>query len=157
MSQSHNRILSERTPKEDRLMSGQNTPVFNGVGREASQGRFHATIRMTIPAKKRKEALVILGSIIEQTRLEEGCISCRLYQEVKDDRALMLEESWSSKAGLDRHLASDKFRTVLLVVEMSAESPEIRFDAISHSAGIETIEKVRTSTDHARGVLTKSE
>jgi len=32
-----------------------------------------------------------------------------------------------------------------LVVEMANEPPEIRFDAISHSTGFETIEKARRS------------
>jgi hypothetical protein len=33
---------------------------------------------------------------------------------------------------------------VLLVVEMAVEPPEIRFDAISNSTGLETIEKARS-------------
>jgi quinol monooxygenase YgiN len=90
--------------------------------------------------------LTILSSIIEQTKLEEACISCRLYRDVQEDRALMLEEIWSSEKDLQCHLNSDKFHTVLLVVEMATEPPEIRFDTIAHSSGIETIEKARNHT-----------
>jgi quinol monooxygenase YgiN len=103
----------------------------------------HATIRVRIAAKKRQEARLILGSMIEQTKLEEGCVSCRLYQDALVKGVFMLEEIWASKQALHRHLRSEKFRTVLLVIEMAAEAPEIRFDGVSHSTGISTIKKAR--------------
>lgn len=109
-----------------------------------AKSQVHATIRVNISAKKRKEALMILGSMIEQTKLEEGCISCRLYQDVQEEGALMLQERWTSESDLHRHLRSNKFHTVLLVVEMATEPPEIRFECIIRSAGVEVIEEART-------------
>jgi quinol monooxygenase YgiN len=111
-----------------------------------AKGHVYATIRVIIAAKQRKEALMILGSMIEQTKLEEGCISCRLYQDVQEERALMLQELWTSEKDLQRHLRSDKFHTVLLVVEMAAEPPEIRFESVAQSGGVEVIEQARTQT-----------
>jgi len=102
-----------------------------------------ATIRVNIGIKKRREARLILGSIIEQIQFEEGCISCRLYQDALVKGVFMLEEIWTSEQALHRHLQSEKFRTVLLVIEMATEAPEIRFDTIAHSTGISTIKKAR--------------
>jgi quinol monooxygenase YgiN len=110
--------------------------------------RIHATIRMLLPAGKRKEALIILGSMIERINLEEGCISCRLYQDVLEQRVLMLDEMWAGETALHKHLRSADFRNVLLVVEMASEPPEIRFDRISSSTGISTIEQVRGQQDN---------
>jgi quinol monooxygenase YgiN len=113
---------------------------------EAPQGvdiRIRMTIRMLLPAKKRKEALDILGSTMEQAKMEEGCLRCRLYRDVHEERAIMLEEIWGSEDYLERHLRSGQFRTVLLVVEMAVQSPEIRFDRVSHSTGISTIARAR--------------
>jgi quinol monooxygenase YgiN len=112
--------------------------------------RIHATIRMLLPAGKRKEALIIIGSMIERIKLEEGCISCRLYQDVLEKRALMLEEMWAGETALHKHLRSADFRKVLLVVEMAREPPEIRFDLISSSTGLNTIVEVRGETDGFR-------
>ena len=120
---------------------------FTGEDQLGSISRVHGTIRMIIPAKKRKEALIILRSMIEQTELEPGCISCRLYRDVQEQGALMLEEIWANEKDLERHLRSDKFLAALLVVEMGREFPEIRFDVISHSTGIDTIEKARAKPD----------
>jgi quinol monooxygenase YgiN len=102
-----------------------------------------STIRMLLPLKKLSEAQEILGSMIEQIQFEPGCMSCRLYRDVQEERALMLEETWTSEKDLLRHLQSDRYRRVLLVVEMSVEPPEIRFDTIAHSSGVETIEQAR--------------
>jgi hypothetical protein len=44
---------------------------------------------------------------------------------------------------MERHLQSDEYRRVLLVLEMAIKQPEIRFDTIMSSTGIETIEKAR--------------
>jgi len=112
-------------------------------------GIVRSTIRMLIPLKNQKEALEILGSMTEQIQFEPGCISCRLYRGVDDEGAIMLEEIWTSEKDLQHHLRSDKYRKVLLVVEMAAEPPEIRFDTIAHSSGVETIEKARNQTGPA--------
>jgi len=110
-------------------------------------GMVRSTIRMRIPFKKHSEALEILGSMTEQIRFEPGCISCGLYRGVDDKAIIMIEELWMSDADLQRHLRSDKYRKVLLVIEMAAERPEIRFDTIAQSSGVEAIELARTQID----------
>ena len=105
--------------------------------------RICATIRISLTARRYKEARDILASMIERINLEEGCISCRLYRDVLEERALMLEEMWTGETALHKHLRSADFRNVLLVVEMASETPEIRFDWISSSTGIETVEAAR--------------
>jgi quinol monooxygenase YgiN len=102
---------------------------------------------MLIPIEKQSEALEILGSTIEQTQFEPGCISCRVYRGVDDARAIMLEELWMTDEDVQHHLRSDKYRKILLVVEMAAEPPEIRFDSIAQSSGVEKIEQARIQAD----------
>ena len=106
-----------------------------------------STIRMLIPLKKQSEALEILRSMTEQIQFERGCINCRLYRGVDEEGAILIEELWMSDEDVKRHLQSDKYRKILLVVEMAAEPPEIRFDTIAHSSGVETIELARIQTD----------
>ena len=105
-----------------------------------------SSIRMLIPPEKQGEALEILSSTIEQTQFESGCISCRIYRGVEDIRAIMLEELWMSDEDVQHHLRSERYRKILLVVEMVAEPPEIRFDTIAHSTGVEIIEHARIQT-----------
>ena len=103
-----------------------------------------STIRMTIPPQKSGEALRIFKSITEQCMDEPGCLSCHIYGDLQEKNVLMLEEVWRSEEDLDLHLRSDEYRNLLLVLEMALKEPEIRFDTISSSTGIETIEKARS-------------
>jgi quinol monooxygenase YgiN len=102
-----------------------------------------ATITMTMPPQKSGEALRILKSITEQCRDKPGCISCHIYEDLQENNIFMLKEMWRSEEDLDRHLRSDEYRNLLLILELAPERPEIRFDTISASTGIETIEKAR--------------
>ncbi len=102
-----------------------------------------ATVRLVVPFKHRAEVLEILASIAERARFEPGCISCRVYQGMEGEHVVMLEERWRSEEQLQSHLRSEEYHKVLLVAEMSAERPEIRFDLISKSTGVETIRKAR--------------
>jgi len=106
-----------------------------------------ATIRMTIPPQKRGEALKILRSMTEQCRDYPGCLRSHVYGDLQEKNVLLLEEVWKAEEDLNHHIRSDEYRNLLLVLEMGAKQPEIRFDTISSSTGIETIEKARS---HAR-------
>lgn len=103
-----------------------------------------ATIRMMISPKKRDDALKILKPIAEQCGDDPGCFSCHIYEDLKEKDVLMFEEVWKSVEDLDRHIRSKEYLNLLLVLEMADKQPEIRFDTISNSTGIETIEKARS-------------
>jgi quinol monooxygenase YgiN len=91
-----------------------------------------------------KEALEVLCSLGERTRAEPGCISCRIYRDVQQEHAIMIDELWSSQEELRQHLSSPGYQRVLLVVEMAKGQPEIRFSTISHTSGFETIAEARS-------------
>ena len=56
----------------------------------------------------------------------------------------MFQGAWKSEENMKSHIRSSEYLNLLLVLEMSLEKPEVRFDTISNSAGIETIEQIRT-------------
>jgi quinol monooxygenase YgiN len=67
-----------------------------------------------------------------------------MYEDLDEETVIMLEEMWLDEEALGRHLRSEEYRHLLLVLEMALRQPEIRFDTISSSTGIETIEKARS-------------
>lgn len=101
----------------------------------------HAIIRMKLSTRNVEKAVEILGSVVERTRVQPGCLSCRVYHDIQDQHVIMVEEVWRNQDTLDQHLRSPEYRNVLLVIEMADEKPEIKFVEISHSTGVETIEK----------------
>ena len=104
-------------------------------------GVVHSTIRMLIPLNKQSEALEILQTVHAQIQFNPNCISTHLYRGVDDGRAVMIEERWTSDEHVIQHLRSDIYRRILLVVEMAEEPPEIFFEVIERSTGIEKIEQ----------------
>jgi len=106
-----------------------------------------ASVRMTIPPQKRDEALKIVRSVTEQCRDYPGCLFSYMYGDLQEKNVLVLEELWKSEEDLNHHFRSEEYRNLLLVLEMGSKKPEIRFDTIASSTGIEMIEKARS---HAR-------
>ena len=102
-----------------------------------------ATIRMTIPVRKVGEALRILKSVAEHSKVQPGCLGCRIYRNGHADNILLFEQQWSNNADLENYLQSNEYQQVLFVLEMAMQEPEVRFDTIMSSTGIETIEKAR--------------
>jgi quinol monooxygenase YgiN len=105
-----------------------------------------STMRMTISPNKRVEAEKILRALAEKCRDDLCCHSCHIYEDLQEENVLMFKEVWMTDEGLDLHIRSNEYRNLLLVLEMSLKQPEIRFDTISKSTGIETIEKARSRT-----------
>ena len=104
----------------------------------------HATVRIRMPGQKVREAVDILGSVAERTRVQPGCISCRIYHDEQEENVVMMDEVWRTQEEHECHLRSAEYRKVLLVVEMAKEKPEIKFSEFSESTGVETIEKARS-------------
>ena len=100
---------------------------------------------MALPAKKRDEALKILKSEAKRCKVQPSCLGCHVYEDAQEDNVLMFEEIWSSEQDLDRRLRSEEYRTMLLVMEMALKHPEVRFNKVSTSTGMEMIEKARSS------------
>ncbi len=109
----------------------------------SEKGMIRSTIRMLIPLNKHSEAIQILESVSAQTRFEPNCISYRLYRGADEVRAIMVEELWANDKDVLRHLRSDAYRRVLIVIEMAEEPPEISFDNIIRSSGVGFIENAR--------------
>ena len=101
------------------------------------------TIRMTVPVEKRKEVLQTIKAILGPIRLERGCIRCNCYMDVEDERILFIEEEWKTKEDLENHLRSDCFGVMNGAMRLLRSEPEIRFNTIASTAGVETITAAR--------------
>ena len=94
--------------------------------------------------KRRKDFMNSARLILGPTRIQPGCISCRLYQDLDESDAVFLVEEWDSRKKLDRHLNSDQYRVILSLMEGSDRFPDIKINTISKTEGLEAIEAVRS-------------
>jgi len=98
---------------------------------------------MKFAPERLAEAREILSSMIERTRVCPGCLGCNIFEDLLDPRIILLEECWKTKDDLDRHLRSDLYRRIILVMEMAAEFPAVKFSEITKTTGIETLRNSR--------------
>lgn len=102
-----------------------------------------ASLRMKASAAKRNEAVQIFKSVCAQTTVQTGCVFCRVFVDLQDSNMLMLEQMWKTQKDLNTYLRSEECYRLLLAMELAASKPEVRFDIISTSSGMEIIEKAR--------------
>jgi quinol monooxygenase YgiN len=102
------------------------------------------TLRILPAPDHRDEVLEILRSIQGPVGTQPGCTACSIYQEVGPDPAIVLVERWTSEQALEAHIRSNAYRSILGAVELSGRAPEVCFDHVSSSEGLELIERVRS-------------
>ncbi|KAB0663797.1 antibiotic biosynthesis monooxygenase [Oryzomonas japonica] len=102
-----------------------------------------ATITITVPPEKWKEVLQTFTAILGPIRHEQGCISCNCYRDVEAENVLFFKEEWKSSEDLGTHLRSAHFGVLIGAMKLLDKEPEIRFNTISSSAGLEAIQTAR--------------
>ena len=101
------------------------------------------TLRFKILPERRNDFLTSARLLAGPTQILPSCISCRFYEEIENPDVILLVEEWKSRSDLEHHIASDKYRILLSLMEFSVEPPKIKFNTVSSKEGIEVIEAVR--------------
>lgn len=104
---------------------------------------FTMVLHLNVSPEKTADVISIINSISGPLSVDSSCKHFDLYSNTKNDDRLLLFEVWDSKEALEDHIRSDDFSKILAIMEISNQPPEICFDTISKSAGIEFIEKLR--------------
>ncbi|MBE0428061.1 MAG: antibiotic biosynthesis monooxygenase [Nitrospirae bacterium] len=107
------------------------------------------TLRMIVQPERRSDLLETMRGMLEPTRVERGCLSYRFYEDVEDRNTFFLLEEWNTQKDLESHIRTDNQRRLLALMDLLSEPPELRFNTVSHTAGMDLIENV-LKTDVAR-------
>jgi len=101
------------------------------------------TVRILPPPARHADVLEVLRSVQGPVRAQPGCVACDIYEEQGPEPAVVFVERWGTDAALAAHLRSDMYRRILGAIELSSDKPEIRFEHVSSSEGMELIERLR--------------
>ena len=107
------------------------------------------TVRIVPELHRRAEVLEVLRFVQGRVQDQPGCTSCRIYQEDDPESAIVFVERWASDEALRTHLRSDIYQRILGAVELSAGRPDISFEHVSATEGIEVIERSRNAAGSA--------
>jgi quinol monooxygenase YgiN len=84
-------------------------------------------VSVVIDTAKIEELCNAFCSLKGPTRAEPGCLRCELYTGWVGSTTVLMESLWKTREDLIRHLRSDRYKSFLQLVEMSAEEPLIEF------------------------------
>ena len=102
------------------------------------------TISVNALSSKRNELLSACRLITDQTRQEKGCLGCRFYQDIDNEKLIYVEETWEHRSYLDEHFRSDIFSALLGAVKLLGEAHEIRINDGSQTEGLEAVQAARS-------------
>jgi quinol monooxygenase YgiN len=104
-------------------------------------------LRIVVQPKKKSDAIRAIRMITGPTTTQPDCMSCQLYSDVEDRDSIVLFEQWKSREGLERHIRSDEFRKILAVMEMATVRPEMSFNVVASTEGMELVEKLLSGSE----------
>ena len=100
------------------------------------------TLRMIVQPKRRSDLLETMRGMLEPVRVERGCLSYRLYEDVEDKNTFVLVEEWKTQNDLENHIRTDNHRRLMALMDLLRDQPELRFNTVSHTSGMDLIEDV---------------
>ena len=101
-----------------------------------------AILRMIVRPEKRNDLLETMRGMLEYVRVERGCLSYRLYEDVEDRNTFVLVEEWKTQNDLERHIRTDNHHRLMALMDLLSRQPELRFNTVSHTSGMDVIENV---------------
>ena len=110
-------------------------------GRCYVQRMVRLTVTLRPPARSVQDLVDAFRFLMVSTRLEPGCVGCSAWTE--PDASVHYLEEWSSERAIRRRVGSDRFTSVLALLESVREPPHVQFDFVSTTRGLDYIEEVR--------------
>ncbi len=104
----------------------------------------HARVKMELKPEKNEETLQLLCSIAKRTRNMPGCMGCNIYRGIENESVILIDQLWNRREDMIHHLRSEDYQKLLLILEMAENKPDIHFNTIKSTSGIDTIQKART-------------
>lgn len=98
---------------------------------------------ISVPHGKKQELGRAFASLVGPIQVQRGCLSCRLFQNWPMKDGLQMETRWNSQEDLIRHLQSEAYKKLLLLMELGVAPPVLEFFDVLEIRGLDLVEAVR--------------
>ncbi len=99
------------------------------------------TIEMFVPVAKIRSILEALNGLMVAGRAEPGCIGCSVTTDIGERGVIQYVEEWQTEADLQRQFQSDRFSSLVALVEGGEEAPFVEFDLPRGTRGLDYVEE----------------
>jgi quinol monooxygenase YgiN len=99
------------------------------------------TVSMSAPPRCTQDVLEALRFLMVGTRLQNECVTCSVWAD--SDGTIHYTEEWATEAAMRCRVQSDAFTSLLAVMESAREPPEVHFDFVTTTRGLDYVAEVR--------------
>ena len=85
------------------------------------------TIEWLVPVGKTRSMSEALHNLMASTRGEPGCVGCSVSADVAQKGKIRYTEEWLSEDALQHQFHTDRFRSLIALVENATEPPVVEF------------------------------
>ena len=97
-----------------------------------------------LPGRGPTEVVHALRLLASPTRVEPGCLGCRVWTEESDDEGTVrYVEEWATEDAMRLRVSSERFTRLLEVLEAASSPPSVQFDFVSETRGLDYVAEVR--------------
>jgi quinol monooxygenase YgiN len=101
------------------------------------------SLRIVVRSGKREELRRALAAWIGPTQVQSGCMNCRILQEDNPPHSFYYEAQWKSPDDLMRHLRSEHYKRLLVLMDLGEEPPVVEFHTVTETRGLDLIQHAR--------------
>ena len=101
-------------------------------------------VALVAPACGPNQVVHALRLLASTTRIEPGCLGCRVWVEDSDESSVGYVEEWATEEALRLRVRSERFTRLLEVLESAPSPPQLHFDFVTKSRGLDYVAEVRS-------------
>ncbi len=100
------------------------------------------TIRWFVPVERTRSTAGALQMLMSSTRTEPGFVACSVSIDVANTGVIQYGEEWQSEEALQAQFDTDRFRSLLSLVDDATEAPVVEFALADGKRGLEYVQEV---------------
>ena len=107
----------------------------------------HTMVRLTVSliasARSAPRLMHALRSLTPPLRLRPGHLGCNTWMD--SDHTVHYQEDWATEPDMRERVVSEGFTRLLSVIEASEGLPEVQFNFVTKTRGLDYVEEVRAA------------
>ncbi len=100
-------------------------------------------VALAAPARGTAQLVHTLRLLASPTRIEPGCLGCRVWTEDSDSPVVRYVEEWATEDAMRLRVRSKRFTRLLEVLESAPAPPRVEFDFVTETRGLDYVAEVR--------------
>ncbi|HTZ49382.1 MAG TPA: antibiotic biosynthesis monooxygenase family protein [Verrucomicrobiae bacterium] len=85
-----------------------------------------------------------LESLVGAMQTQTGCLGCRLLKSSPREKWVYVLARWETQKDLIRHLQSEIYKKLILLMELSTAPPVLEFYSVLEISGLDLVEAARS-------------